>query len=114
MVDVFILGIGLLGFLIVAVLGPLMAAGAYRVFRSQYPSVKASFVLYTVAVEGVALGLLEFFTVLAFFVGPGTSPLPPDVARWLGVANSALIVLVASALVAGLVLDPRHRRGGRA
>lgn len=113
MVDVFILGIGILGFLIVAVLGPLMAAGAYRVFRSQYPSVKASFVLYMVAVEGVALGLLEFFTVLAF-VGPGTSPLPTDVARWLGVANIALIVLVASALVAGLVLDPRHRRGGRA
>ena len=113
MVDVFILGIGILGFLIVAVLAPLMAAGGYRYFRSQYPSVKTSFVLYTVAVEGVALGLLEFFTVLAF-VGPGTSPLSPDVARWLGVANIALIVLVASALVAGLVLDPRHRRGVRA
>ena len=114
MATVVFLGIGILGFLILALLGPLAFVGAYSYWRPRYPSVKVSFVLYTVAVEGAALALLEFFTVQAFFVGPGTSPLPTDVARWLGVANIALIVLVASALVVGLVLDPRHRRGGRA
>lgn len=112
MATVFTLGIGIIGFLILAVLGPLAFAGGYRFWRSRYPSVKASFVLYTVAVEAVALVLLAVMTLHAFsFAGSGPSPLSPDVTRWIVVATIAVIVLGVSALVGGAVLDPRLRRG---